>query len=146
MGTQPTFLVILRNFSTQQKGHQVRVSDIVEIINQMKGRMPESSRSLLAERFIKKIGQGLKERGKLEEWVEQRGPTQFMDDCGLDSGLPVVHHEIAVDDSKLAEFCNRWMNVEQYRDPDDGEWKPISVEMNQIRYTIVKELEALSEN
>lgn len=122
----------------------MKASDISDIIAAMKDRMPESSRALLAHKFIKKIGQGLQERGKLEEWADSGGPTKFMDDCGLDSGLPFVHHEIAISDSQLAEFCNRWMNVEQYKD-ESGEWQPISTEMNQIRYTMVKELERLSD-
>ncbi len=124
----------------------MQASDISKIILQMQGRMPESSRALLAHKFIQAIGRGLQERDPdaLKKWTDSGGPLQFMDACDLSSGLPSVHHEIAIHDSDLATFCNRWMNVEKYRDPSDGEWKPITTEMNQIRYTIVKELEAMA--
>lgn len=123
----------------------MKASDIAQLFLGMKGRMPESSRALLANRFVQMLGRNLARDNpkQLQQWLDEKGPEYFYRQCQLVSGQPHVHPEMNVHDTDLATFCNRWMNVEKYRDPEDGEWKPISPEMNQIRYTIVRELEEL---
>jgi len=123
----------------------MKVSDISTIILKMKGRMPESSRTLLAHHFIRQIALDIKEKNAklLDEWTNSGGPQKFMVDCDLISDLPFVNHDIAVHDTDLAKFCNRWMGVEKYK--DGGEWKPFTAEMHQIRYTIINELAKLAE-
>ena len=66
--------------------------------------------------------------------------------CDLESGLPWVNHEIAVSDSALATLINKWMNVDEFRRPDgDGEFIPMTADMNSIRVSIVEDLKALAE-
>lgn len=126
----------------------MKLSDIAGIIKSMKGRMPESSRSLLAHRFVKLFGENLtnaKDGGKLQEWVESGGVAHFLNDCELLSGQPWVNHEIAVHDSDLATFINRWMNIDKFRKDANSEFKPITPDMHAIRSMMVEELKGLYE-
>ena len=123
------------------------LSEIAGIIKSMQGKMPESSRALLADKFIKLFGKHLTNRtdgAMLKAWVEKGGVSQFIHECDLNAGKPWVDHEIAVDDSELAEFINRWMNIDKFRRSADSDFEPITPDMNAIRSLMVDELRALS--
>jgi hypothetical protein len=125
----------------------MKLSDIAQIILQMKSRMPESSRTLLAHKFVQLFGRNLTERydgAKLQEWADNGGVAQFFDACELLSGPPNCGHDIAVHDSDLATYINRWMNIEQFKRPG-GDFEPITADMNDIRVMMVEELKGLYE-
>lgn len=123
----------------------MQLSDISTIIKSMVNRMPESSRTLLAHKFVHTLGQNLPDKAR-ERWVDSGGVSKFFDDCGLESGLPWVEHNISLHDSELATFINRWMNVESFRRSEDDEYTPVTPDMNSIRVTMVEELKTLAKN
>ena len=123
------------------------LSDIADIIKSMQNRMPESSRTLLAHKFVQLFGKNLTDRqdgDKLQEWADSGGVAQFFDHCGLLSGMPFTDHQIAVHDSDLATFINRWMNIDKFKRPG-GDYEPITPDMNDIRVMMVNELNGLYE-
>lgn len=124
----------------------MKSSDLSRIVLEMKGIMPESSRSLLASKIIKKIGLTLQEKDGilLKEWQDSGAPQKFLADCELNSGPPWVKHDLAVHDTDLATFCNRWMSVERIK-VDDGDWEPLTADQNDIRCKMVKDLKAMSD-
>lgn len=126
----------------------MKMSEIAGIIKSMRGRMPESSRTLLAQKFIQLFGVNLTNTlkdAKLQEWVDKGGVPQFFDQCELLSGLPWVDHEISVHDTDLAAFINRWMNVDNFRQPGKDDYEPFTEEMHSVRFTIIEELKGLYE-
>lgn len=123
----------------------MNISDIATIIREMRGRMPDSSRTTLALKFVKLFGKDLttaEGNDKIQAWVNDGGVQAFLKDCDLISPSPFCDHEISVHDSDLANFINKWMNVEQFREPG-GEYRPITAEMNSIRTLMVEELKSL---
>jgi len=123
----------------------MNLSDITTIIKEMKGKMPESSRRLLAQKFIKTLAGNLTKDGlgaKVQEWSDSGGVQQFVDECEFLSGLPYVNHDIAVHDTDLATFINKWMNVDEFR--RDGEFQPITADMHSLRYTMIEDLKGLA--
>jgi hypothetical protein len=126
----------------------MKLSDIAEIISFMGGRMPESSRTLLAHKFVQLFGKNLTDRNdgaKLKEWADNGGVAAFFDACHLLSGVPWVHHEISAHDSDLAQFINKWMNIESFRRDKNSDYEPITADMNAIRCLMVEELKNLYE-
>jgi len=124
----------------------MKLSDIATVIKEMTGRMPESSRALLALKFVKLLGKNLtnpKMGDSLKVWEKSGGVKQFFDDCDLKSGQPWVNHEISVHDSDLAAFLNRWMNVEQFKAGPGQEFQPITPDMNSIRSMMLNELQGI---
>jgi hypothetical protein len=94
------------------------------------------------------IGQELKEKAPFEtlkHWQEV-GSNEFFKWCEPTAELPRVASTMQIDATKLATFCNKWHAVEVYRPKgqDDEEWKPITAEMNDLRQTMISELEELS--
>ena len=123
----------------------MKASDLSKIVLEMKDKMPESSRSLLASKIIKQIGLTLQDdAAMLKVWQDSGAPQKFLADCELNSGPPWVKHDLAVHDTDLANFCNRWMSVERIR-IDDGDWEPLTADQNDIRCKMVEDLKAMSD-
>ena len=123
----------------------MRISDIAQIIREMRGRMPDSSRTMLAMKFVNLFGKDLttsKDGAKIKEWADEGGVQAFLKDCDLLSSAPFCNHEISVHDTDLANFINKWMNVDKFREPG-GEYQPITPEMHSIRTLMVEELKNL---
>ena len=75
---------------------------------------------------------------------QQNGAVGFLHRCEVgDAPLATVSADLCVRESRLSEFCNKWMNVTQFRTPG-GDWMPITSDMNSLRITMVKELEELA--
>ncbi len=124
----------------------MKMSDISDILLSFKGMMPESIRATMAHKFLHKMGyylQNHKEDDILDKWIKGGSPRKFLDDCKLDSPQASVTHDIAIHDTDLSNFCNRWMAVEKIRRPGE-DYIPLTADMNSIRVTIIKELEALA--
>ena len=121
-------------------------NDLANIVLGMKGKMPESSRHLLGMQILKGIGLHLQEKDAtlLKEWQDSGAPSHFMASCEFNSGPPWVNHDLAVHDTDLATFCNRWMNVERIRRKDGGEWETLTAEQNDIRCKMIEELKAMA--
>lgn len=117
------------------------VMAMAKVIQGLEGAMPESFRTLVAHRaatgFLAAVP--LEERNKEDD---QAFADAFHRECKLKSNLPFVNHDLQLTDSDLATFCNRWMALEKYEAPD-GTWQPFSAEMNQVRYTMCKELQGM---
>jgi len=126
----------------------MKASDLAQIVLQLRGRMPESSRHYLGSEILKRIGLHLVEMGGnlVKEWQDSGAPQAFMQACEFTSGPAWVDHDIAVHDTDLANFINRWMNVERIRRASDGEWEPLTADQNDIRCKMVEELKALWRN
>lgn len=123
----------------------MKLSNIAKIILDMKGKMPESSRHLLAMKILKDVGLHLQEKGGtlVKEWQDSGAPAAFMRACEFNSGPPWVNHDIAIHDTDLANFINRWMNVERIRRSGDSEWEPLTADQNDIRVRMVEELKTI---
>lgn len=119
----------------------MKLKSLSDVVVGMQGRMPESSRFTLASLILKAISLDLQEKDGIlvEEWRNSGAPQRFMQECCLASGPANVPHDISIHDSDLAAFCNKWMNVEQYREAG-GEWRPVTPEMHQMRFTIIQDL------
>lgn len=121
---------------------------IAEQIKSMKGLMDEANRTLIAHRFMRLIGDELKAHASfdaLKDW-QKGGAKIFMRLCELTAERPRVASTIQIDPSKLAAFCNKWNAVEMFRPKDEEEaaWKPITAEMNDLRQSMIRELEELA--
>ena len=119
----------------------MNLSAIANVIQELRGRMPESLRTLVASRMLTAYFKDIPYTQRTKEKDDEVRDT-FNKLCGLTSSLPYVSHDIQLSDSDLAKFCNRWMAVEQFR--KDGEWRPITADMNDLRHTMCKELEELA--
>lgn len=119
----------------------MKLRTVAEVIKGLRDRMPESFRTLVAHQMINGFLNSLPplQRGGP---MEQKIVEEFHQACALTTDLPFVPHDMQICDSDLAKFCNRWMAVEKFR--ESGEWKPITLEMNQIRFTMVTELMQLA--
>jgi hypothetical protein len=122
----------------------MKLETIADVIRELRDCMPESLRTLVAHRILVGFLNTLPHTARSSEQDNTLRNT-FFARAALTTDLPFVDHDIQLSDSDLAKFCNRWMAVEKYRDPEDGDWHYISPQMNQIRYTICKELEALAQ-
>lgn len=120
----------------------MNVQEFIEIAVGMKGLMPESSRAILVQRFLLLIVDSMKNDHLRQGWEASRGTERFIQACKLDSLLPVVRPDMQIADSALAEFCNRWINVVEFKD-ESGEFKPLTPEMHSIRFTMINELKQL---
>ena len=121
-------------------------NDLAKIVLGMKGKMPESSRHLLGMQILKGIGLHLqaKDATLLKGWQDSGSPAHFMASCEFTSGPPWVNYDLAVHDTDLAAFCNRWMNVERIRRSKGGEWETLTAEQNDIRCKMVAELKEMA--
>ncbi len=120
----------------------MNVQELIEIALGMKGLMPESSRAILVQRFLLLIVESMKNEHLRQGWQASRGTERFIQACKLESALPVAPPDMQIADSALAEFCNRWINVVEFKD-ENGEFKPLTPEMHSIRYTMIQELKQL---
>jgi len=124
----------------------MNASDIAGVLVKAKRYVPESARAQLCYMFAYMIGDCLKQSGDanmFEIW-KNAGAPGFLKLCELEAApLASVRADIRVQESLLSEFCNKWMNVTQFRQ-SDGDWTPITADMNSLRVTMVRELEELA--
>lgn len=124
----------------------MNVFNVADLLVKAKRYVPESARTKLCHMFVGLIGDEIKKSG--DEWSfdnwRQNGAIGFLRRCEVGEAPPaVVVADLRIRESRLSEFCNKWMNVTQFRTPG-GEWMPITSDMNSLRVTMVKELEALA--
>jgi hypothetical protein len=124
-------------------------TDLSHIVTVLKGLMPESSRTELAYRLAQLVEREIIASGNeigITHWRKFE-MAFFLQRCGLTTTVrPVVPYDIAVEESKLAEFCNRWMNVSAFKlidEPADA-MRPITTELNGLRVSMIAELRALA--
>lgn len=122
----------------------MKLTDIADIVAAMDNFMPQSSRALLAHRLLKLVMESA--TGKIPDDARSEIVADFIGRCKLRSGQPHVAIDLNVNETDLAAFCNRWMNVVEYREPGTEQYQPITPEMHSIRYTMVQELKALHES
>jgi hypothetical protein len=110
----------------------------------LRGKMPESSRTEAAIRLMQIIGGSL--TAAQAEHFNAVGADRFIADCELTTMTrPSVDPGMAVDETKLAGFCNRWMAVSEFRFSDeDGDLRPVTPEMHGLRASMVAELKQLA--
>lgn len=124
----------------------MNVFNVADLLVKAKRYVPESARTKLCYMFADLFGSELK--SKNDEWSfaswQQGGAAGFLRRCEVgEAPLAAVSADICVQESLLSEFCNKWMNVTQFR-ALGGEWMPITSDMNSLRVTMVKELEELA--
>lgn len=119
----------------------MKPADLVIEVLAMKGFMPESSRTLLAQRFAILIGRLVKGSGAIANW-NSVGMKAFLKDCELTEPPPRVDHALEIESSELAKFCNYWSDVSVFK--DRGDWQPITANMNNLRQTLISELEMIA--
>jgi len=119
----------------------MNLKTVAEVIKELKGSIPDSFRTLLAHRMLNGLLKSIPQ-DKRNHAGEQQLAEIFHAKCDLKGDLPFVNHDLQLTDSDLATFCNRWMALEKYKD-EEGEWQPFSPAMNSVRYTMVKELQAM---
>lgn len=120
--------------------------DVARLLVTAKRYVPESARTKLCYMFAGLIGDEIKKSG--DEWSfdnwRQNGIPSFLQRCEVgEAPQAVVLADLRVQESLLSEFCNKWMNVTQFR-TSGGDWMPITSDMNSLRITMVKELEELA--
>jgi hypothetical protein len=117
---------------------------ITDVILNLRGIVSEPVRCLIARRFAASIHRAITDEDAQKRFLDI-GLPHFLKLCEVKDGDPYVPDDLAVEATELALFCDRWMTVQAFRQPDTDEWKPISAEMNSLRATMVAELQALSE-
>lgn len=94
------------------------------------------------------IGEELKAKAPFDalKYWQEKGYHDFRQQCELTAELPRVAETLEVNATALAEFCNKWHAVEMFRPKgdEDAEWQPITAEMNDLRQTMIGELEELA--
>lgn len=123
----------------------MRLQKIAEVLVKAKRYVPEAARAQLCFMFTYMIGDHLKELDEdmFAHW-KKHGAKAFLHDCKVDSLPAAVPADMRIKESLLSEFCNKWMNVSQFREPGTEEWQTITADMNSLRVTMVKELEELA--
>lgn len=116
----------------------MNVQALVDMVHGMKGLMPESSRAVLAQRVLGAIYESMSPHQR-KAWQTGRSTERFIQSCQLESPLPVAPPDMKIEDSALAQFCNRWINVVEFKD-SEGVFRPLTPEMHSIRYTMIQEL------
>jgi hypothetical protein len=120
--------------------------DIARLLVKVKRFVPESARTRLCYMIADLIGNDIKKagnEGSCADW-QQYGARAFLQRCEVGDAPPAaVPANMCVRESLLSEFCNKWMNVTQFRAPG-GEWMPVTSDMNSLRVTMVKELEEIA--
>ena len=123
------------------------MQELVEEVLAMRGLISEPARSTIARRFALMISAQVKQRtpNKYAAWI-RNGIPEFLRKCEV-AEIPEgwVPNRLEVETTKLAEFCNRWLQVEAFRKPGEGEWTPITADMNSLRVTMVNELKVLAD-
>jgi len=123
----------------------MKLQQIAAVLVKAKRYVPEAARAQLCYMFMYMIGDCLRELNDdmFAHWKES-GAKAFLRDCDMDSLPAAVPADMRIRESHLSEFCNKWMNVTQFREPGTEEWLPITADMNSLRVTMVKELEELA--
>jgi hypothetical protein len=123
----------------------MNLKDIKHVINEMAGKMPESSRALLAGKFGELLMKDL--TGPLTDAsikVSDAGTIvgEFIENCYLRTGPPNCPSNINIHDTDLAAFINRWMAADQWQTTGDGrkDWAPLTQDMKDLRETMLGEL------
>ena len=124
----------------------MNVFNVANLLVKAKRYVPESARTKLCYMFADLFGSEIKKTGddwSYDNW-RQNGVVGFLHRCEIGKApLATVVADLRVRESLLSEFCNKWMNVTQFRTPG-GDWMPITSDMNSLRVTMVKELEELA--
>ncbi len=119
---------------------------IVDEILAMRGLIAEPARSTIARRFALMLTNQVKLQApdKVKAWIKH-GIANFLQQCEVAS-VPEgwVPNQLEVETTELAEFCNRWMQMEAFRAPGEKKWNPITPDMNSLRVTLVSELKDLA--
>lgn len=123
----------------------MNLQQIIDVLVYAKKYIPEPARARLCFAFVDMLSLCIKAQGKapLEHWRSE-GANSFLAACKLEELPGEVMPNIRVKESLLAEFCNKWTNVSEFRQPGVEDWTPITPDMNSLRVTMVKELEELS--
>jgi hypothetical protein len=123
------------------------LTDLAVEVRAMVGLISEPARSTIARRLALMLTKQVQKHTpeKMPHWT-QFGISKFLKDCEV-AHIPEgwVPNRLEIETTKLAEFCNRWMQMTAFRQPGEEEWTPITVDMNSIRATMVAELKALDE-
>ena len=123
----------------------MNVQQIAQVLVNTKNFIPEAARSQLCFMFMHMIGDCIQETNDdlWENWRAE-GAKAFLASCKVESIPAVVAPDIRVKESLLSEFCNKWMNVTQFREHGSDEWVPMTPDMNSVRVTMVEELKELA--
>ncbi len=116
---------------------------LIEFVVGLKGIVPEPSRHVIARRLARLIGTILTNEPDRKHWYTV-GMNQFVRHCELEGEYRWVDDELQIEATELAKFCNKWLQVSDYRTEGSEEWKPISPEQNGLRVTMVNELKAIA--
>jgi len=111
------------------------MKQIVEEMLLLKGEIPEHIRGTVVRRLARSIFNACPDR-EAADAISQH----FIARCELETGEPFAPAKLEVERTKLACFIDKWMHVQQYREKDSKEFKPISQEMNEIRVSMCAEL------
>lgn len=117
---------------------------ITDVILSLQGVVSEPVRCLIARRFAASIHRALPNDDAKVRFID-KGLPYFLRLCKVEDGDPYVPDDLDVEATELARFCDRWMTVQAFREPGVEKWTPISSEMNSLRYTMIAELQALSD-
>lgn len=124
----------------------MNVQNIANVLVDAKKYVPEPARVRLCFMFMHMIGDCIQEASAeaFKNWKDL-GSKAFLQACQIESIPATVATDLRVKESLLSEYCNKWLNVTQFRASETEEWSPITSDMNSLRVTMVKELEELAQ-
>jgi hypothetical protein len=109
----------------------------------LRGVVSEPSRTLIAKRLATIIGESFNLQEFKVLWATRACPT-FLEQCQLTCPERWVDDSLAVSETDLAAFCNKWMQVSHFKLADSDEYQVMTPELNGLRYTMVEELKSLA--
>ena len=121
----------------------IQLADMSNFVVGLEGIVSEPSRTLVARRLANILGQSFVGTPVQEAW-ETHGCQRFLSDCKLNCPERWVDDRLNVSETKLAAFCNKWMQVSHFKLADSEAYTTITPELNGLRFTMIEELKSLS--
>lgn len=126
----------------------MNINDLVGQIVWMKGLILEVNRTTIAERFRNLITENLKanfgdDDPRTVAWLETES-ANFMLACQLIAPRNPVAISIDIAETALAAFIDKWSAVDTWREKDDEDWKVMSRETINVKSTMLRELQEVS--
>ncbi len=122
------------------------VKNLIDFVLRLRGIISEPARSEVAHILANEVIEAaVRDTVFHGQWVTQ-DRLRFMRECELINPEKWVPDSLHVEQTKLAEFCNKWMSVDLFklRNDPSAEWRPINPEMNSLRVTMIEELKSLA--
>lgn len=119
----------------------LNINTLKEFILDLKGDLPEPQRNLIAKRLVDVISNLLRteEPQQYKEWLSN-GYLKFLRQCDLTDPDQWLSDEIKIEPHFIRAWADQWLEKDTFRIRNTGRKKPITLEMNGLRVTMIGDL------